>query len=314
MKFYSVIRPNLSPVIIVGILIFLFACQKINPPHDENSLALKMGKTVNEVETLAVSCQPSNFPATYKLDDQGCIDVYKSVYWFIAGYPCPGNSYLMNLKNKEAIKFHFEAINCGIDTTLHKGIPRSTSLCSECPPTEPRYYYYNVYGTNPITDISNELGVFSNYSNSTFTLYIRIDGKERIHGSCFFGFESNGKSRTLGFYSNNLIQEKSLYYPSAYLDNSNLMYTLKVQFTLHKLLISSILNTMYNNGISRQFSVDNYNSAHLAKEILEKLDVSIPASVTSPYELATYVRQYGLPGVLISGNAVLEPGMAPSRN
>lgn len=296
-----------------GNLMFLFSCRKTNPISDPNNLKLKMEKTVNKVETLAVSCQINNFPATYKLDDQGCIDVYKSVYWFIASYPCPGTSYQMNLSNKEAIKFHFNAINCGADTTLYKGIPRSTNLCPECLPPAPRPYY-NVFGTTPITDIANELGIFSNYNNSTFTLYIRLDGIERIHGSCFFGFESNGNKRTLGFYSNNLIQQKSLYYPSIYLDNSDLMYTLKVEFTLNKLLINSILNTLYNNGTSRQFSIDNYNSAHLAKEILEKLDISIPSTITSPYELATYIRQNGLSGGLINGNAILAPGIAPPRN
>jgi len=296
----------------VGILTFLFACQKVAPIDDPNTLTLTKEKAVNEVETLAVSCQVSGFPATYKVDDQGCIDVYKSVYWFIAGYPCPGNSYLMNLKNKEDIKFHFEAVNCGIDTALHKGSKRSVDLCASCPAPDS---YYNVYGTNAITDLSNELGIFSNYNSSTFTLYIRLDnGTERMNGSCFFGFESNGKSRTIGFYSNNLIQNKYQYNPSVYMDNSDLLYTLKVQFTLPKLLISSILNTMYNNGTFHQFSVDNYNSAHLAKEILEKLEVSVPTNVTSPYELASYIRQYGLPGVLISGNVTLEPGTAPTRN
>ncbi|MGJ1265684.1 hypothetical protein ACR78G_00715 [Sphingobacterium spiritivorum] len=293
-----------------ALILVTVSCKKDSNISEKEALPLNTAKATYPPEEINVSCRNTERKIMYGLDDQGCVSVWQTSYWYVANFKCPGNSYLINLKNKETIKLYHEKLFCKQNNS-YPVVQRGVYDPYESDPT----LVLNVFGVNSIPSLESELSVFNQYSSTNFTVYILLsDGANRMNGTCFFGFESNGKSRTVGFYPANIPIYTYQSVPSVYFDNSEMLYVLKVKFTLPKLILNGVLNTLYNNGIPPQFSIDSYNSAHLTKQIFEQLDIYLPNTISSPYELAAYIRQSGLPSMMISPDIDLSLGTAPVRN
>lgn len=279
--------------------IVIYACSK----------EIRTDKLTSASATLAATNATGTTPI-FKLNSFDCIDPTSTEYLFAAPYPCP----------KTALQRYTDSLfitwEKRFDSSTALKQPRVQVASITYPPSGPYYIPMEVFGP-AISSISDEIGNFtSNPIGMELTVYVYQNGTS-FEGASFIGLSKPGvATRVIGLYPYTTPVISSPDQRGVYHNNAGYRYSVSITVkNIPAAKMNSIINYITNGLPSAGVYYYNswtFNGTSLAVRVLNLagLSISLNATMTTPYELGTYLKVMTAPA---NATINLQPGWAPLR-